>query len=147
MWKTRLALTLATVGLVLGGGCIVERLLNLGARTVNLGTACFVFRTGLETDCTGDFDIVIEPWCQGRVGVCGNWVQTNETNLDAVTTPPASGYISDIAGYEDCQELDTGKVIVFKLSDGTYAKGIFVSETKDANGCVTGVTFQYVYPM
>ena len=50
MWKTRLALTLATVGLVLGQGCNVERLLTIGVQTVNLGTQCFVFRTGLEPE-------------------------------------------------------------------------------------------------
>ncbi|NOZ01819.1 MAG: hypothetical protein GXP54_08015 [Deltaproteobacteria bacterium] len=117
--------------------------------TVTLGTSCFMFEAGKEGDfpTSGDCDLILEPWCNGRPGLCGNWVQTAETSLDAVATPPASGYISDAAGFQDCQEIDSGKVIVFKLSNGKYAKGIFSAVSKDGNGCVTGAKFQYVYPM
>jgi len=50
-----------------------------------------------------------------------------------VTTAPATGYISDVAGYDDCQEIDGGKVVVFKLKNGNYAKGIFTGVSKDGS--------------
>jgi len=82
----------------------------------------YSFKSGKIHNVWDDADIKTEPWCTDEAGVCGNWVATNETDMDAVTSPPSSGYISDVAGYEDCQLMPTNKVVVVKLKDGTYAK-------------------------
>jgi len=119
-----------------------------GVKTVTLPVNCFKFATGEQgNNCGDEWDLIVEPWYNGRAGICGNWVQTSEGSLDSVTTPPASGYISDVAGYQDCQEVDGGMVLVFKLKDGTYAKAMLTKVEKDAQGCVTSVTMSYVYPM
>jgi hypothetical protein len=110
---------------------------------------CFTFETG-STECPdGPTDIMVEPWCTALPGICGNWVVTEFDALGDVTTPPTSGYISDEAGYEDCQEADTGKVIVFKLGDGSYAKGVITNDdyTEGESGCDHRITLEYVYPM
>lgn len=146
----RIMTAVATLALVVSiTQCGSDSGTDSGPKTVSVTTNCFMFEAGKETsDPLGEnCDFILEPWCNGRPGLCGNWVQTTETNLDAVTTPPATGYISDLAGYADCQEVDGGKVIVFKLKNGNYAKGIFTGVSKDGNDCVTGATIKFVYPM
>jgi hypothetical protein len=82
----------------------------------------YSFKSGKIHNVWDDADIKTEPWCTEDAGVCGNWLATNETDMDAVISPPSSGYISDVAGYEDCQLMPKNKVVVVKLKDGTYAK-------------------------
>jgi len=82
----------------------------------------YSFKSGKIHNVWKDADIKTEPWCTKEAGVCGNWVLTNETDMDAVTSPPTNGYISDVAGFEDCQMMPRNKVVVVKLNDGTYAK-------------------------
>lgn len=82
---------------------------------------CYHFKSGKINGDHNSADIFIEPWCTEEAGVCGNWVLTNYSDFSAVTSPPASGYISE-KGFVDCQNMPANKVAVVKLSDGTYAK-------------------------
>ncbi len=102
---------------------------SVSAKTIVLISAkqsCYSFKTAKVHNDHNTADIMVEPWCTEEAGVCGNWVATQQTSWDAVTSPPASGYISDVAGYTDCQIMPTGKVVVVKLNDGTYAKILIV---------------------
>lgn len=124
---------------------------SCGVTTVTLDTsdaACLNFGEDPVT-CTEEVDFMLEPWCVDNPAVCGNWVQTDDTALGDVTEAPADGYISDAAGFNDCQEAEAGKVLVFKLADDTYAKAIISehSTTQDDSGCDHTVTLDYVYPM
>jgi len=111
----------------------------------------YTFKTGKIHGVWKEADIKLEPWCTEDAGVCGNWVVTNETDMDAVTSPPSSGYISDKAGFEDCQMMPKNKVVVVKLTDGTYAK-IKIIDTKlekvdnSQNPCQQTVTMLVQYP-
>ena len=119
-----------------------------GMKTVTLHGNCLKFATGQvgTSTCDETYDVIAEPWCAGKAGLCGNWVKTNAITLAEVTTPPSSGYISD-AGYQDCQEVDVGDVLVFKLADGSYAKVRVVNVTMDEYECADAVTLEYVHPM
>ena len=107
---------------------------------------CFEFQSGTE-NCDTPF-LIFEPWCTALPGICGNWVETEFTNMDDVTEPPADGYISDLAGFEDCQEVNLNKVIVFKFEDGSHAKGIITNDeyTEGQYGCDHKITLEYIYP-
>lgn len=119
-----------------------------GVETVTLHGNCLKFATGeVSNNCSDEFDTIAEPWCAGYAGLCGNWVKTTALTLDDVTTPPASGYISDGLDWVDCQEVAVGDVLVFKLKDGTYAKVLVASVTFDSYNCADAVTLEYVYPM
>ena len=110
---------------------------------------CFFFSSGSTTCTDQQPDVVVEPWCTQRPGICGNWVETEHSALDQITTPPESGYISDVAGFTDCQEASTNKVLVFKLGDDSFAKGIITADayTETPQGCDHKVTLEYLYPM
>jgi hypothetical protein len=115
--------------------------------TVTLTGNCMKFATGeTSNNCGEEWDVIGEPWCAGKAGLCGNWVDTGQTDMSAVTAAPATGYISDAAGYMDCQEVDVGSVLVFKLKDGSYAKVKVAAVTMGGTGCVDSITLQYIHP-
>ncbi|NOR88607.1 MAG: hypothetical protein GQ527_13470, partial [Bacteroidales bacterium] len=87
----------------------------------------YSFKSGKAHHDHENADLMIEPWCTEEAGVCGNWLATNESNMDAVTSPPTSGYISDLAGYTDCQLMPTNRVVIVKLADGSFAKIMIVN--------------------
>lgn len=102
---------------------------SIKAKTIILTSAiqsCYSFKTGKVHNDHNSADIMVEPWCTEEAGVCGNWVATQQSDWNAVTSPPNSGYISDASGYTDCQIMPTGKVVVVKLSDGAFAKILIV---------------------
>lgn len=84
--------------------------------------SCYSFKTGKIHGDHQNADIMVEPWCTEDVGVCGNWLVTNQTNMAAVTSAPVSGYLSDGKSFTDCDVMDMNKVVIVKLKDGTYAK-------------------------
>lgn len=84
--------------------------------------SCYSFKTGKIHGDHQNADIMVEPWCTQDVGVCGNWLVTNHTNMAAVTSAPASGYLSDGKSFTDCDVMAMNKVVIVKLKDGTYAK-------------------------
>lgn len=126
---------------------------NNGAVTVTIDSAsggCFFFADRQSTCPTeSDPDLRVEPWCTQNPGLCGNWVQTAFTNLDDATEIPSSGYISDEAGFVDCQEVVLNQVLFFKLSDGSFAKGIITNDvyTENSSECQHRITLQYIYPL
>lgn len=127
---------------------------NVKTAILTSGTneSCFSFKTGKLHKDHNNADIMVEPWCTEEVGVCGNWMITNETNLDAITSSPSSGYISDIAGYTDCQIMPTGKVAIVKLSDGSFAKMIIIKTEfskiqNSSHPCQHKTTIKYQYPL
>ncbi|NPD86260.1 hypothetical protein HNS38_15915 [Lentimicrobium sp. L6] len=99
---------------------------NSSAKKIVLTSAgsesCYSFKTGKIHGDHQNADIMVEPWCTEDVGVCGNWLVTNYTNMDAVTTAPSTGYLSDGKSFTDCDVMDMNKVVIIKLKDGTYAK-------------------------
>lgn len=84
--------------------------------------ACYSFKSGKIHSNHNEADMILEPWCTKDPGVCGNWVLTGKSSLSQVTSPPSGGYISDVAGFTDCQIIPFNNVAVFKLKDGSYAK-------------------------
>lgn len=84
--------------------------------------SCYDFKTGKIHGDHQNADIMVEPWCTEDVGVCGNWVLTNHSNMDAITSAPANGYLSDGKSFTDCDVMAKNKVVIVKLKDGTYAK-------------------------
>lgn len=94
--------------------------------------SCYTFKSAKIHNNHNDADLVLEPWCTNNPGVCGNWVLTGKSNLSDVTSPPSSGYISDVAGFTDCQIVPLNNVAVFKLKDGTYAK-VLIQKTDFSN--------------
>ena len=112
---------------------------------------CYSFKSGKIHHDHNSADIIVEPWCTEEAGVCGNWVATQQSNWNAVTSPPASGYISDIAGYTDCQIMPTGKIVIVKLTDGTFAKILIIktefSKIQNSNmPCQHKTTIKVQYP-
>jgi len=106
---------------------------NGNIKTVTIeGRDSYNFKLGKVTN-NHDDDVLNEPWCTKQPGICGNWVLTGKSKMEDVTSPPASGYISDKAGYVDCQPMPLNNVAVFKLKDGTYAKFLIIKDnyTKD----------------
>ncbi len=125
---------------------------NAASGSIILGypNAYFNFKTGaVSDDWNVEHHIGNEPWCTESPGLCGNWVATSATALDAMTTPPTTGYISDGKGFEDCQNAPLNKVLVFKLDDGTYGKAIIHSDdySTDTSGCTHTLVMDYSYPM
>jgi len=94
--------------------------------------SCYSFKTGKIHNNHQEADMILEPWCTEQPGVCGNWVLTGKSSLSQVSSPPASGYISDEAGFTDCQILPLNNVAVFKLKDGSYAK-VIIQNTNFSN--------------
>jgi len=88
--------------------------------------SCYSFKSGKIHGDHLQGDIMVEPWCTEDAGVCGNWVLTQQSDMNAVTSAPASGYISDGKGFVDCQNMPANNVAVIKLKDGTYAKMMIV---------------------
>lgn len=99
---------------------------NSQAKTIVLTSggsqACYSFKSGKIHSNYNEADLALEPWCTKDPGVCGNWVLTGKSSLSQVTNPPTGGYISDVAGFTDCQMIPLNNVAVFKLKDGSYAK-------------------------
>lgn len=91
-------------------------------------------------------DLFVEPWCTDNPGICGNWVNTHKGNFDEVTSVPSTGYLSDNAGYMDCQEVVLNKVYVNKNKDGTYTKFKIISDDyrKSDSGCQHKITMEYI---
>lgn len=121
-----------------------------GSVILGFPNAYFNFKTGLVSDDWNvEHHIGNEPWCTDEPGLCGNWVATTATALDDMTTPPTTGYISDSAGFEDCQHAPLNKVLVFKLDDGSYGKAIIHSDdySTDTSGCTHTLVMDYEYPM
>ena len=141
--KTIVILTaLACTGMI---QCIIG---GDGVETKTLYANCLKFATGETSNmCGDDFDVIGEPWCAGKGGLCGNFVKTNALTLDGIDIPPATGYISDLAGWMDCDEVDVGDILVFKLADMTYAKVRVAAVTFDTSDCADSITLEYVYPM
>ncbi|NOZ84951.1 MAG: hypothetical protein GXP49_01555 [Deltaproteobacteria bacterium] len=110
------------------------------------GPRCMSFASGTPgTNCEeGAFDVAVEPWCTEKPGLCGDWAETTFAELDQVAEPPATGYITD-----GCHEVTPQKVIVFKLKNGKFAKGIITNDiyTDDGTACNHKITLKYVYPM
>ena len=69
-----------------------------------------------------------------------------KTEFDDVNSIPSSGYISDEAGYEDCQEVVLDKVYVNKNKDGTYTKFKVTSDDfrENDSGCNHKITIKYM---
>lgn len=119
------------------------------ARTVKLGgsTNYYSFKKGIVRS-SEDADILNEPWCTQLPALCGNWARTGKKQLNQVTSPPASGYISDGLSYTDCQQVPINEVLVFKLKDGTYGKVIVVNDnySKTNSACNHDITLLVEYP-
>lgn len=95
--------------------------------------SCYSFKSAkVHADHT-NADLILEPWCTEEPGVCGNWVLTGKSSLSQVTSAPTGGYISDMAGFTDCQLIPINNVAVFKLKDGTYAKVLIQKTDFDNN--------------
>jgi hypothetical protein len=94
--------------------------------------SCYSFKSGKVHGNHSDCDLMLEPWCTEDPGVCGNWVLTGKSSLSQVINAPAGGYISDVAGFTDCQLIPLNNVAVFKLNDGTYAK-VLIQKTDFSN--------------
>lgn len=94
--------------------------------------SCYSFKSDKVHANHNEADLILEPWCTNDPGVCGNWVLTGKSSLSQVTSPPSGGYISDVAGFTDCQIIPLNNVAVFKLKDGTYAK-ILIQKTDFSN--------------
>lgn len=67
-----------------------------------------------------DYDISLEPWCTEKPGVCGNFVDLGNVDINGNIQIPKSGYLSDEAGFEDCIEIDTTHTFINKNRDGSY---------------------------
>ena len=95
-----------------------------------------------------DPDVLNEAWCTPRPALCGNWAKTGKSRMEDVTSPPASGYISDGKDYANCQECPLNEVLVFKLKNGTYAKLMIIKDenTKTSTGCQHKITCVVKYP-
>ncbi len=108
------------------------------------------FKTGRVRDGhqSPDPDVLNEPWCTERPALCGNWAKTGKSRLEDVTSPPASGYISDGQSFTDCQECPVNEVLVFKLKDGSFGKLMITKDEKTqvGNGCQHRITCLVEYP-
>ncbi len=97
-----------------------------GAKKIVLISAgsqsCYSFKTGKIHGDHKNTDIMVEPWCTEDVGVCGNWLVTNHTQMDAINTMPSGNFLSDGKSYTDCDVMPKNKVVIVKLNDGSYAK-------------------------
>lgn len=113
--------------------------------------SCYSFKTGKIHGDHQAADIMVEPWCTQDVGVCGNWLVTNHTSMDAIISAPSSGYLSDGKSYTDCDVMAMNKVVIVKLKDGTYAKMMilktdFTKSNSQNPPCQHIVTILVEYP-
>ena len=90
-----------------------------------------------------DYDLALEPWCIDGVGLCGNWVSVGNVPLSADIAVPSSGYLSDEAGYENCEEIDITKTYVNKNRDGSYTAFKITNHQKIGN-CDHSITLDYI---
>ena len=158
-----ISLTVLSLGLMLSLASV-----ELGPNDTNSGAAdnsktaiidsanggCFYFadaRTTCPSEEANDPepDIRVEPWCTQNPGLCGNWAETAFTNMDDANEIPTTGYISDEAGFIDCQEVSPNQVLFFKLSDGSFAKAIVSDDayTETESVCNHRITLDYIYPV
>jgi hypothetical protein len=102
----------------------------------------------IRTDASPDPDVLNRPWCTSLPGICGNWARTGKSRMEDVTSPPASGYISDGLDYIDCTEAPLKEVLVFKLKDGTFGKMMIIKDefSKINNVCLHKITCFVQYP-
>ncbi len=88
------------------------------------------------------YDLLVEPWCTDRPALCGNFIELNIPSFDNITAIPATGYLSDDAGYGDCVEVNVNKIYINKNRDGTHTAFEIVSHTKPSN-CEHNINILY----
>lgn len=93
-------------------------------------------------------DVMNRPWCTDLPALSGNWARSGKSRMEDVTSPPVSGYISDGKSFIDVQEAPLNEVLVFKLSNGRYAKLMIIKDEKSqtSSGCQHKITCLVQYP-
>ncbi len=77
--------------------------------------------TGTMNNPLDNFSLWLEPWCTDKPGLCGNFVDIGEVDVNSSNIQiPANGYISDEAGYDNCVEVTPGHTFINKNYDGSY---------------------------
>lgn len=107
------------------------------------------FETGkLRDNHSPEPDVMNRPWCTPLPALTGNWAKTGIKDFNKVTTPPTTGYLSDGKDFIDCAEAPLNEVLVFKLTNGKYAKLMIIKDekTQNASGCEHRVTCLVQYP-
>ena len=102
----------------------------------------------LRTDYEPEPDVMNRPWCTPLPALTGNWVRTGKSRMEDVTSAPSSGYLSDGKDFIDCAEAPLNEVLVFKLTNGKYAKLMIISDqqSKTSSGCEHKITCLVQYP-
>jgi len=95
-----------------------------------------------------DPDVINEPWSTALPGLGGNWAKTGKSRMEDVTSPPATGYISDGYDFINAAEAPLNNVLVFKLKNGKYAKFMIIKDefSKSGSGCQHKITCLIQYP-
>ena len=93
-------------------------------------------------------DVMNRPWCTDLPALSGNWARTGKSRMEDVVSPPATGYISDGKSFIDVQEAPLNEVLVFKLSNGKFAKLMIIKDEKSqtGSGCQHKITCFVQYP-
>jgi hypothetical protein len=102
----------------------------------------------LRTNYEPEPDVMNRPWCTPLPALTGNWVRTGKSRMEDVTSAPSSGYLSDGKDFIDCAEAPLNEVLVFKLTNGKYAKLMIISDqqSKTSSGCEHKITCLVQYP-
>jgi len=92
-------------------------------------------------------DIINEPWCTDEPGICGNWVEAKGKDIEGIGPAdiPVSGYISDVAGFDDCQNVEVGALYVNRNRDSRYYAFTIVDDdySESEYGCNHRITVMY----
>ncbi len=108
------------------------------------GEFCVSFvRDEFSKSFLNDYDLSIEPWCIDGVALCGNYVSVGDVPLSSDITIPSSGYLSDEAGFDDCEEIDISKTYVNKNRDGSYT-AFRIKDHQKLGNCSHSITFDYI---